>query len=429
MKKRLIIIDRDGTIIKEPKTNFQVENLDQLSFVPGAIGALRRLCELRSKEAAGSAEAAFSLYGLTQGPAPEEVRSIQPSVPVPTGAVEIVMASNQDGVGAEIYPWSQFVPVHGKMLEILSDEGIVFNDQLLDCSFSEEKCPTRKPGTGMFESRIAAGNIDWEGSVVIGDRLTDMRLARALGCKGILLMADPGLSVELGTDNLQQALEARLEKGADLAGTICLGTTSWAEAAAFVCADMRTAVVARKTKETDINLTLNLDGFGESRVDTGLKFFDHMLEQIIHHGGVAMSLVCRGDLEVDEHHTIEDCGLALGEALKKAIGDKRGMDRYGFALPMDEAHAEVLLDFGGRSELVWNVTFTREYVGDVPTEMFQHFFKSVCNAAACNLYISAEGENNHHIAEAVFKGFARAVKAAVRRDVFSSVLPSSKGML
>lgn len=352
--KKLIIVDRDGTIIREPQDE-QIDSLEKLSFVPGAISALKSLGELD---------------------------------------FEIILASNQDGLGTASFPEETFWPAHNKMLETLEGEGIVFADQLIDRSFPQDNAPTRKPRTGMF-GKYMGGDYDLASSFVIGDRDTDLQLAHNLGCKGF----------KLGPD------------------------CSWDHIARQIRSTERCAVVQRKTKETDIRILLDLDGKQESAIDSGLKFFDHMLEQLPHHAGISLQLSCKGDLEVDEHHSIEDCGIALGQAFQQALGSKRGIERYGFALPMDESRASVLLDFGGRAELVWEVEFTREYVGDFPTEMFKHFFKAFCNAAACNIYVNAVGENNHHIAEAVFKAFARAVRNAVRRDVFSYSLPSSKGSL
>lgn len=352
--KKAIFVDRDGTIIVEPEDE-QIDSLEKLEFVPGAISGLK------------------ALMGL---------------------GYEIVIASNQDGLGTASFPEEDFWPAHNKMLRTLEGEGVRFDDFLIDRSFPEDGLDTRKPGTGMF-GRYLDGSYDMSASFVIGDRQTDLKLAENLGATGIIL--GPGCT--------------------------------WADAVERIRSTERSAVISRKTAETDIYVRVDLDGKGSSEIDSGLKFLDHMLTQLVHHGGLALTVKCKGDLEVDEHHTMEDIGIALGEALKAALGDKRGIERYGFALPMDESSAMVLLDFGGRSELVWEVEFTREYVGDVPTEMFKHFFKSLSSAAACNLRIAARGENNHHIAEAVFKAFARAVKQAVRRDVFSYELPSSKGML
>ena len=351
--KKAIFIDRDGTLLREPADE-QIDALDKVEFVPGAISGLR------------------ALTGL---------------------GYELVMASNQDGLGTPAFPEETFRPAQDLLLRTLEGEGVVFDDILIDPSFPEDNSPNRKPGTGMF-GKYLDGSYDLAASWVVGDRETDRQLALNLGAKALLV-----------------------------------SEMSWAQVAETIRASERSATVARKTAETDIFIRVDLDGHGPSEVDTGLKFFDHMLSQLIHHGGIALQIRCQGDLEVDEHHTIEDVGIALGEALRQALGDKRGIGRYGFALPMDESRALALLDFGGRSELVWDVQFTREYVGDVPTEMFRHFFKSLSDAMRANLYVQARGENNHHLAEGVFKAFARTLRQAVRRDVFSYDLPSSKGLL
>ena len=351
--KKAIFVDRDGTLLKEPADE-QIDSLEKVEFVPGAISGLK------------------ALTGL---------------------GYELVMASNQDGLGTSAFPENTFWPAQNLLLKTLEGEGVRFNDILIDPSFPEENSPNRKPRTGMF-GKYLDGSYDLSASWVIGDRETDLELARNLGAKGLQL-----------------------------------GPMSWADIVETIRSNERSAVIKRKTAETDISLRVDLDGKGPSSIDTGLKFLDHMLNQLVTHGGISLQLRCKGDLEVDEHHTMEDVGIALGEALRQALGDKRGIDRYGFALPMDESRAIVLLDFGGRSELVWDVEFTREYVGDVPTEMFKHFFKSLSNAMQANLYVQARGENNHHLAEAVFKAFARSLKQAVRRNVFSYDLPSSKGLL
>ena len=351
--KKAIFVDRDGTLLKEPADE-QIDALEKVEFVPGAISGLKALTGLE---------------------------------------YELVMASNQDGLGTSAFPEDTFWPAQNLLLKTLEGEGVRFDDILIDPSFPEENSPNRKPRTGMF-GKYLDGSYDLSASWVIGDRETDLELARNLGAKGLQL-----------------------------------GPLSWADIVETIRSSERSAVVERKTAETDISLRVDLDGKGPSSVDTGLKFLDHMLNQLVTHGGISLQLRCKGDLEVDEHHTMEDVGIALGEALRQALGDKRGIDRYGFALPMDESRALVLLDFGGRSELVWDVEFTREYIGDVPTEMFPHFFKSLANAMQANLYVQARGENNHHLAEAVFKAFARSLKQAVRRNVFSYDLPSSKGLL
>jgi len=351
--KKAIFVDRDGTIIAEPADE-QIDSLEKLEFIPGAISGLK------------------ALTGL---------------------GFELVMASNQDGLGTESFPEDTFWPAQNKMLRTLEGEGVFFDDILIDNHFPEDDSPCRKPGIGMF-GKYLDGSYDLAGSFVIGDRESDMILARNLGAKGLRL-----------------------------------GEMTWAQTVEQIRSSERVAVIARKTKETDIYVKIDLDGKCESCIDTGLKFFDHMLDQIAHHSGIGLQIRCKGDLEVDEHHTMEDVGIALGEAIAKALGDKRGIERYGFALPMDESSALALLDFGGRTDFAWNVEFSREYVGDTPTEMFKHFFQSLCAASKCNLRIEAKGENNHHIAEAVFKAYARALRAAVRRNVFSCELPSSKGVL
>ena len=350
---KVIFVDRDGTLLKEPADE-QIDSLDKVEFVPGAISGMKALAGL---------------------------------------GYELVMASNQDGLGTPAFPEDSFWPAQNLLLNTLKGEGVIFDDILIDPSFPEDNSPRRKPGTGMF-GKYLDGSYDLENSWVIGDRETDLQLAANLGARGLQL-----------------------------------GPLSWEEIVETIRSTQRSAVVARKTAETDIYVRVDLDGKGPSGVDTGLKFLDHMLTQLIHHGGLALEIRCKGDLEVDEHHTMEDVAIALGEAIRQALGDKRGIERYGFALPMDESRALVLLDFGGRSELVWDVTFTREYVGDVPTEMFRHFFKSLSDALRANLYVQARGENNHHLAEGIFKAFARSVKQAARRNVFSYELPSSKGLL
>jgi len=353
--KKVIFVDRDGTIIREPSDE-QVDSLEKLSFVPGAISALKSLSDL---------------------------------------GFEMVMATNQDGLGTDSFPEEDFYPAQNKMLETLSGEGIVFDDILIDNHFPQDGSPCRKPGTGMF-GKYLSSEYDLSSSFVIGDRESDMILARNLGAKGLMVTSDG---------------------------------KSWPEIVETIRRGQRRAEIVRKTRETDIFVSVDLDHSGTSEIDTGLKFFDHMLDQIAHHGGVSLQIRCNGDLEVDEHHTIEDVGIALGQALAKALGDKRGIGRYGFALPMDESRALVLMDFGGRIDFAWDVNFTREYVGDVPTEMFRHFFQSLCSASQCNLRIEARGDNNHHLAESVFKAYARSLKAAIRREPFNYELPSSKGIL
>ena len=373
--KKALFIDRDGTIIWEPPVTEQVDSLEQLRFMPGAIGALSHLA---------------------------------------SSDFELVIASNQDGLGTPANPLDRFNLIHNKMLETLRDEGVTFAAQLIDEHYPQDGSPNRKPGTGMF-TEYMNGEYDLASCYVIGDRLTDVQLAHNLGAKAIFYTADAARIEELSN--------------APFADACVLVTDSWLKIAEFVRSSERRVTVVRETRETSIGVTIDLDGKGASSVDTGLKFLDHMLDQIVHHAGVSLTLKASGDLCVDEHHTMEDIAIVLGEAILKALGDKRGIARYGFVLPMDESRAMVLVDFGGRIDFDWNVTFTREYVGDVPTEMFKHFFKSLGAAMCCNLHIEAKGENNHHIAEGIFKAFARALRMAVKREPFSYELPSSKGVL
>ncbi len=371
--KKALFIDRDGTIITEPAGDCQVDSLQKLHFLPGAITSLASIASLD---------------------------------------YELVMVTNQDGLGTESFPEECFWPVQNLMLEILEGEGIRFDDILVDRTFPHENAPTRKPGTGMMGAYMD-GSYDLAASFVLGDRITDIQLAANLGAKGILIQPREKGAEMLAEAGLQAALVS----------------DDWKEIAGFLRSEERTAHIVRNTRETQIDVWLDLDGRGRSQIATGLGFLDHMLDQIVHHGGISLQIACKGDLHVDEHHTMEDVAIALGEALYQALGSKRGIQRYGFALPMDEAAALVLLDFGGRSDFEWDVAFAGERVGDVPTQMFKHFFKSLSSAARCNLHISAKGENDHHKAEAVFKAFARALRAAVRRDPFSYDLPSSKGVL
>lgn len=375
MKNRVLFIDRDGTILVEPPEDFQVDSLEKLEFVVGAISGMKSLAELD---------------------------------------YELVLASNQDGLGTDSFPEDTFWPAHTKMLRTLAGEGVFFDDQLIDPTFPQENAPTRKPQTGMF-TKYLSEDYDMSQSYVIGDRATDVELAANLGAKAILLQP-----VAVG----EKMLEGKL-----FAESCVLITPRWSDVAEYLRRTERSAEINRVTSETAIKVKLDLDGAGVSEISTGLNFFDHMLWQLPHHAGVSLKLECKGDLHVDEHHTIEDVAIVLGDAIYQALGSKRGIDRYGFVLPMDECRAMVLIDFGGRADFVWDVPFTRERVGDVPTEMFKHFFKSMCVAMRCNLHIEARGENNHHLIEGVFKAFARALKMAVRRDVFKYDLPSSKGVL
>ena len=373
--KKLLIIDRDGTILVEPPVDFQIDSIAKTDFLPGAISGIK----------------AVSTLGY-----------------------ELVMCSNQDGLGTASFPMEDFLPPQEMMLKVLASEGVRFDDILIDPTMPEENAPTRKPGIGMF-GKYLTGDYNLTESFVIGDRLTDVMLAKNLGARAILLQSP------------EKGMPALAEKGLTEVCALC--TTSWSEVAEYLRRTTRVATVERNTRETQISVTVDLDGRMPSHIDTGLKFFDHMLDQIAHHGGLSLQVQCRGDLEVDEHHTMEDVAIALGDTLREALGDKRGIERYGFALPMDECKALVLLDLGGRIDFDWDVTFTREYVGDTPTEMFRHFFYSLCAALRCNLHISARGENNHHLIEGVFKAFARSLRTAIHRQPFNYDLPSSKGVL
>ncbi|MDR3268422.1 MAG: bifunctional histidinol-phosphatase/imidazoleglycerol-phosphate dehydratase HisB [Tannerella sp.] len=367
--KRALFIDRDGTLIVEPPVTCQVDNLEQLEFLPGVI---RNLHFIR--------------------------RHLD---------FELVIASNQDGLGTPANPQADFDLVQEKMLQLFANEGVVFDNILIDPSLPEEHSPNRKPGTGMFTAYMT-GDYDLANSYVIGDRLTDVELAANLGCKAILIT-----SQEVHTPSVNPPFTA----------------ANWDRIAEYLFAGERTATVRRTTKETDILVTLNLDGTGQTDISTGLGFFDHMLDQIGKHSGMDLTIKVKGDLHVDEHHTIEDTAIALGEALLKALGDKRGTERYGFCLPMDDCLCRVALDFGGRAWLVYEADFKREKVGDMPVEMFLHFFKSLSDAARMNLNIKAEGDNEHHKAEGIFKALAKAIKMAVKRDIYKYELPSTKGIL
>jgi imidazoleglycerol-phosphate dehydratase/histidinol-phosphatase len=373
--KKALFIDRDGTLIVEPPDDFQVDTLEKLEFIPGIFRNLWLI-----------------VHNLDY---------------------DLVMISNQDGLGTEAYPEEAFFKVQDKILKALENEGIVFSDILIDCSFPHEDAPTRKPGTGML-GKYMDGNYDLAGSFVIGDRATDVRLACNLGCKAVLF----------GTKASSEVLTEQ-----SLRETCILITDNWDEIYRCVATPQRRITIERNTRETSVRIALNLDGTGKTEISTGLGFFDHLLDQIGRHSGCDLSVRVKGDLHVDEHHTVEDTALALGEAYAKALTDKRGIERYGFVLPMDECLATVAVDFGGRPCLVWNAQFKREKVGDLPTELFSHFFKSFSDNARCNLNISADGTNEHHKIEAVFKAFAKAVRMAIRRDPSNFELPSTKGLL
>lgn len=372
--KKALFIDRDGTLIAEPADE-QIDSLEKLEFLPKVFRNMH-----------------FISKNL---------------------AYELVMVTNQDGLGTSSYPEETFLPAHNKMLKAFENEGVVFNDILIDRHFPADNSPTRKPGIGMMGKYID-GTYDLSNSFVIGDRLTDVELAKNLGSKAILIN-DGSLVSEMELKNLSQYC--------------VLVTNDWDEIYKKVALPDRTASVSRDTKETKIRISLNLDGTGKAKIETGLGFFDHMLDQIARHSGVDLVVKVEGDLEVDEHHTIEDTGLALGEAFKLALGDKRGVERYGYYLPMDDCLASVAIDFGGRPWIVWDAEFKREKIGEMPTEMFFHFFKSFSDTSLSNLNIKAEGTNEHHKIEGIFKAFARAIKMAIRKDVFNFELPTTKGTL
>ncbi len=374
--KRALFIDRDGTLVIEPPVDYQLDSLEKLEFYPKVF---RNLYFIRKQL-----------------------------------DFEFVMVTNQDGLGTDSFPEDTFWPAHNKMLKTLEGEGIRFDDILIDRSFPEENSPNRKPRTGML-GRYLSGEYDLANSYVIGDRLTDMQLAVNLGAKGIWLRSDDSEAQQLLMENP--------------AISPVLITDDWDRITEYLFAGERRATVRRTTKETDIFVEVNLDGHGRTEISTGLGFFDHMLDQIGKHSGMDLTVRVKGDLEVDEHHTIEDAAIALGEALSKALGDKRGIERYGYCLPMDDCLCSVALDFGGRPWLVWDAEFRREKVGDMPTEMFLHFFKSLSDAARMNLNIRAEGVNEHHKIEGIFKALARSIKMAIRRDIYRFELPSTKGAL
>ncbi len=374
MKKKVLFIDRDGTLVIEPPVDYQLDSFEKLEFYPKVF---RNLHFIRTRL-----------------------------------DFEFVMVTNQDGLGTDSFPEDTFWPVHNLVLKTFAGEGITFDDICIDRSFPEDHAPTRKPRTGMLTRYIHNEEYDLAGSFVIGDRATDVELARNLGCRAILLQPDTSIL-----------------KDTELEKTCALATTDWDRIAEFLFAGERIAEVRRTTKETDIHVRVNLDGNGTCDISTGLGFFDHMLEQIGKHGGIDLTIQVKGDLYVDEHHTIEDTAIALGECLYQALGSKRGIERYGYCLPMDDCLCQVALDFGGRAWLVWNASFHREKIGEMPTEMFLHFFKSLSDAARMNLNIRAEGENEHHKIEGIFKALARSLKMAIRRDIYHYEVPSSKGSL
>lgn len=362
--KKVLFIDRDGTLVIEPPIDFQLDSLEKLEFYPKIFQNLSRI--------------------------------------VSELDYELVMVTNQDGMGTDSFPENTFWPTQNKIIQAFENEGIVFSEVLIDVSLPEQNLPTRKPGIGMLQQYLK-GNYDLKNSFVIGDRISDLQLAENLGCQSIFISSDKN-------------------------DKPTLTTTSWNKIYQFLSQQARQATVIRNTNETKITIDLNLDGNGKSAIQTGLGFFDHMLEQIAKHGNMDLKIEVKGDLYVDEHHTIEDVGIALGEVFTKALGSKKGIERYGFILPMDDCLAQVALDFGGRSWLVWEADFKREKIGEMPTEMFSHFFKSFTDGAKCNLNIKCEGENEHHKIESIFKAFARTLKIAVKKDG-SNTIPSTKGIL
>jgi len=373
----ILFIDRDGVILEEPSSDYQIDSIDKTRFVKGAITHLHKIAT------------EFGYYK--------------------------VMITNQDGLGTASFPTEHFEPSQKLMLDTLEKEGFVFDEIHIDKSFEKDKAPTRKPGTALLQHLMSNNSFDVQNSFVIGDRWSDIALAKNMGCKAIYLKS--------GNHSLSEKQEKELKD------SIAFEADSWASIYSFLKLGLRQVTHQRNTQETKIKIDLNLDGSGKASIETGIGFFDHMLEQIARHGSLDLSIQCIGDLHIDEHHTIEDVGICLGEAFAKGLSDKRGMERYGFSLPMDEASAQVLIDFGGRNWIVWEASFTREKIGEMPTEMFFHFFKSFSDAAKCNLHISCQGDNEHHKIEAIFKAFAKAIKMAVRRDPHSQQLPSTKGVL
>jgi imidazoleglycerol-phosphate dehydratase/histidinol-phosphatase len=377
--KRILFIDRDGTLIKEAPPTYQIDSFDKLVFYPHMFEYMGRIA-----------------------------RELD---------YELVMITNQDGLGSSSFPEDTFWPVHELIMRSLEGEGIHFSNVLIDRTLAAENAYTRKPNPGMAVPYLNNDEYDIPNSFVIGDRITDVQLAKNLGCKAIWLNNDPSLGA------------SEISEKSQLNQVVAIETKDWKEIYQFLKSGLRHVVHERNTHETQIRIDLNIDGSGKSKIITGLGFFDHMLDQVARHGKMDLTIRVNGDLHIDEHHTIEDTGIALGEAFAIALADKRGMARYGFALPMDDAEAKVLIDFGGRNWIVWNAEFNREKIGEMPTEMFFHFFKSFSDAARCNLNIECQGDNEHHKIEAIFKAFAKAVRMAVTRDPLSNYLPSTKGVL
>lgn len=374
--RAVLFIDRDGTLVEEPPEDYQLDSLEKFAFIPGVIRNLGFIAENLD--------------------------------------FELVMVTNQDGLGTESFPMEDFLPSHNLLLKTLEGEGIHFDDIIIDTSFPHENKPTRKPGTALL-GKYMDGSRDIAASYVIGDRITDVQLARNLGAKAIYFAPAERGNAEVRSNGLEES--------------VALVTDDWARIADFLRGGARKASARRTTNETDVEVNVDIDGRGIADISTGVGFFDHMLEQLARHSGIDMQVRVSGDLNVDSHHTIEDTAIVIGDVLRRAIGDKRGMERYGFVLPMDDCLCTLALDFGGRSWIVWDVEFRREKIGDMPTEMFFHFFKSLSDEARMNLHVSARGSNEHHKIEGIFKAFAHALKAAVRRDVFRYELPSTKGSL
>jgi imidazoleglycerol-phosphate dehydratase/histidinol-phosphatase len=378
--KKILFVDRDGTMILETEDE-QIDSFAKLEFYPGALTWLPKIAKELD--------------------------------------YELVMVTNQDGLGTASYPEDTFWPVHNFILKTFENEGVKFSGFCIDRTFPKDNAPTRKPGTALLTQYFDTEKYDLKGSYTIGDRKNDILLAKNLGAKAIWLNNNSHLGGSEFTQEQHDALDH----------TIALETTDWQKIYEFLKLGNRVIEHRRKTKETDIHIKINLDGKGEAKISTGLHFFDHMLDQIARHGNIDLEIEAKGDLHIDEHHTIEDTGIALGEVFATALGDKRGIERYGFSLPMDDCLAQVAIDFGGRNWIVWDAEFKREKIGEMPTEMFYHFFKSFSDAAKCNLNIKSEGQNEHHKIEAIFKAFAKAIKVAVKRDVNNMVLPSTKGVL
>ncbi|MCP9200642.1 bifunctional histidinol-phosphatase/imidazoleglycerol-phosphate dehydratase HisB [Gramella sp. GC03-9] len=377
---KILFVDRDGTLIHEPE-DYQIDSLDKLEFYPEVFTYLAKIAKELD--------------------------------------YEIVMVTNQDGLGTDSFPETDFWPIQNFIIKTFQNEGVEFSDVLIDRTFAKDNAPTRKPKTGLLEKKfIGNSDYDLKNSFMVGDRLTDIEFAHNFGGKGIFIDNHAGLAED----------EVENDKS-EVEGNIALRTKSWKEIYEFLKLQDRTASIERKTNETDIQIDLNLDGTGESEISTGIAFFDHMLDQLARHGQMDLKIKVNGDLEVDEHHTIEDTAIALGEVFSKALGNKLGIERYGFCLPMDDCLAQVAIDFGGRNWLEWDAEFTREMIGKMPTEMFFHFFKSFTDGAKANLNIKAEGTNEHHKIEAIFKAFAKSIKMAVKRDAEKMILPSTKGML